>query len=123
NYNMWEQLDFEYYIAYCFSQDAIFKGSYSGGGVFKSTFPELMYKSFSGTIFHDQNGDGIKNQGEPPIPYTKIAIRRPLFLNQNYFTQSDQDGQFEIKSRNQTYDTITPVFISDYVESISPPYY
>src|SRR5690606_29685674 len=45
------------------------------------------------------------------------------YPQKNYFTLSNQDGEFEIRPSYGSNDTLRPNLLTEYVESIEPPFY
>lgn len=124
NCSTWEQVALPYVNQIVtFLNDTIYIGHYSGGGVLKSSLPDLSGKPAKGSIFNDLNGNGIKDLDEPYLAGVQVRINTSNNPSKSYFTLSNQDGQFEIRPSLESNDTLIPKLLSEYVENIDPPYY
>lgn len=121
----WQQIKLSdsYLTALTSLKDSVYVGHESGGGVLSSPIPQFERPFAKGTIFHDQNRDGVKDPHEANLPDVQIMINTNVNPQKNYFTLSDQEGQFEIRPSLELNDTLKPNIVSEYVESISPPFY
>ncbi len=103
--------------------DTLYFGSRHGGGVIKSKMPSFNRPFAKGSIFHDLNGDGIKDADENYMNDIQIMLSTAADPQKNYFTLSNEDGQFEIRPSIENRDKLWPNVLSEYVESIEPPFY
>ncbi|MBK7429123.1 MAG: T9SS type A sorting domain-containing protein [Saprospiraceae bacterium] len=119
----WERIMNPSYESMTLLNDTVYIGQINGGGVFKSSLSRLERQMAKGCIFHDLNGDGIKDPNEKYISDVQIMINTVNYPTKNYFTLSDEIGQFEIRPSFELNDTLRPNLFSEYVENIEPPFY
>src|SRR5690606_32294711 len=98
--------------------DTIYLGLSKGGGVIKSKMPQLDRPSAKGSIFHDLNGNGIKDTNEAYLNDVQIMASTATDPQKHYFTLSKEDGEFEIRPSIGEKDKLWPNVLSEYVESI-----
>ena len=103
-------------------RDTIYYGRRSGGGVLKTKFPPFDREFVRGSIFHDLNKNGIKDPNEEYLHEVQIMVNTATEPQRNYFTLSNQDGQFEIR-KTEYHDKLYPNLLSEYVESVEPPFH
>ncbi len=124
NCSSWEHVDLpNLNEALTIVNDTVYIGSESGGGVFKSKMPRFKGHFAKGSIFHDLNGNGIKDSAEANMPDIQIMVSTAEKPQKNYFSLSNQDGQFEIRPTFESDDTIRPNILSEYIESVEPPFF
>jgi photosystem II stability/assembly factor-like uncharacterized protein len=93
-----------------------------GRGVLKTPFPQNYGAQSSGTVFKDENGDGIFNTSDQPLTDIRMELQEPNAWYPYWFTQTDQEGRYAIGSLPGAQDTIRPRLVSPYVTAINPPY-
>ena len=79
-----------------------------------------MHPAFSVIFFTTLSGMGY---GLWVLMGSQILLSDSANPQKNYFTLSNQDGEFEIRPSYESNDTLRPNLLSEYVESIEPPFY
>jgi hypothetical protein len=123
NGRSWERLLNYLYYTIALLNDSVYVGITNGGGVLKSPLPQLGRQMARGSIFQDIDGNGIKDTNERYMADVQIMMSTNEFPQKNYFTLSNQEGNFEIRPSYESNDTLRPNLISEYIESIGPPFY
>lgn len=95
-----------------YSNERLYCGTY-GNGIWRQG---ASIKTAAGLVFEDENGNGIRDTLEQPVPNVLIQAR-PF----NTYAYSQFDGKFEI-SVNQFSDTVSVISSTPYC-SFSPSYY
>jgi photosystem II stability/assembly factor-like uncharacterized protein len=121
----WEQIKLSdsYLTTFTSLKDSVYVGHDTGGGVLSSPVPQFERPFAKGSIFNDYDKDGIKDPNETNLTDVQIMVSTNVNPQKNYFTLSNQEGQFEIRPSLQSNDTLRANILSEYVESIEPPFY
>ncbi len=121
----WDQIKLSdsYLTTFTSLNDAVYVGHDTGGGVLSSPIPQFKRPFARGSIFNDYDKDGIKDLNEANLPDVQIMVNTNVNPQKNYFTLSNQEGYFEIRPSLESNDTLRPNIVSEYVESIEPPFY
>jgi photosystem II stability/assembly factor-like uncharacterized protein len=124
NCSSWERVNFSTSgNAVTVLNDTLYFSRSSGGGVIKSKMPRFDKANARGSIFKDLNGNGMKDPNENYLNEVQIMVSTASDPQKNYFTVSNQEGQFEIRPGLSSNDLLRPNILSEYVESIEPPFY
>jgi uncharacterized repeat protein (TIGR01451 family) len=94
-----------------------------GGGVLKTGIPTHYSAVSSGTVFSDKNGNGILDASESVLSNIRIELNESNAWYPFWFTQTQQDGHYNLVSLPGVSDTIRPRIFSPYVLGITPPYH
>lgn len=103
--------------------DKFYAGGF-GGGVYRTNIPTDLYGALlDGTVYKDDNNNGLQDMGETPIPNVRVGIATPLPWWPFYFSNTDENGAYSLGITANLQDTLRPLLPSPYVESINPPFY
>jgi uncharacterized repeat protein (TIGR01451 family) len=102
--------------------DTLYTGGF-GSGVLKTGMPQNYGALSSGTVFKDENGNGILDASESALSNIRIDLKEPNAWYPFWFTQTQQDGHYSIGSLPGSTDTIRPRIFSPYLSSFTPPYH
>ena len=102
--------------------DTLYTGGF-GGGVLKTGMPQNYGALSSGTVFKDDNGNGILDASESVLSNIRIDLKESNAWYPFWFTQTQQNGRYSIGSLPGVSDTIRPRIFSPYVLGITPPYH
>ncbi|MCE7925731.1 MAG: T9SS C-terminal target domain-containing protein [Haliscomenobacteraceae bacterium CHB4] len=103
--------------------DSLFYVGGFGGGVLRSGIPDVYGVLASGTVYKDDNNNGIRDNGENVIPNVHIGLHAPNAWFPFYMTATDATGMYALGITSGTVDTLRPLFQSNYLESVNPPYH
>jgi uncharacterized repeat protein (TIGR01451 family) len=102
--------------------DTLYTGGF-GGGVRKTSMPQNYGALSSGTVFKDDNGNGLLDASESVLSNIRIDLKEPNAWYPFWFTQTQPNGHYSIGSLPGSTDTIRPRIFSPYLSSITPPYH
>ncbi len=99
---------------------------FSGGrseGVLKSALPQNYGSLSSGTVFKDDNSNGIKDPGEIVLPHFRVEVQEPNAWFPFWFTTTNAAGHYALGTLPGGSDTLRVNTAFSYIDTIIPPYY
>lgn len=101
----------------------LYMGGRSGGGVIRFEAPGAYENLISGTVYYDDNNNGVFDVGESEIPNVNVNLDIFNGVRSSYFTTTSSDGDYSLGVYNISFDTLRPLPNLNYIESINPPYH
>lgn len=102
--------------------DSMFYAGGWGGGVVRSELPDVYGSLAQGTVYQDDNNDGIQDNNENPLSNIRISLYAPNSWFEYYLTNTKSDGSYVLGVTPSAVDTLRPLLHSSYIESINPPF-
>jgi len=102
--------------------DSIFYSGGWGGGVFRSALPNVYGTLAQGIVYQDDNNNGNHENNESPLSDISISLEAPESWWPFYMTNTKSDGSYVLGVTPNNIDTLRPLLISNYIESINPPF-
>ncbi len=94
-----------------------------GGGVLKSALPQNYGSVSAGTVFKDDNENGVQEAGEITLVGVQVNITEPNAWFPFWFSTTGTTGHYAIRSLPHGGDTLRAQVLSNYVDKITPPLY
>jgi hypothetical protein len=93
NWTLWNEGFTEHSISSMAVFDGYLWAGQTSGGIWKRSLTELGMKPISGTVFLDQNGNGLQDSGETGVP--NIVVQAS---GSNSYTNTRSDGTYTLLS-------------------------
>ncbi len=100
--------------------DSLFYSPVSGG-VVQSGLPTVFGVLAEGTVFMDDNDNGVKESNEAPLDNIQVGLSAPDAWFSFYMTNTKSDGTYALGVTPSLQDTLRPFLSSSYIEHINPP--
>ena len=118
----WTPIERRLFQYVTFTDSTFYMGAF-GGGVVKSTVPNVYQNIFRGLTFYDKNNNGIYDASDIGIPDIPVGVHTSNTLAPFYYTKTDSAGNYVLGVVPRPEDTVQPHLSTLYVESITPPFY
>lgn len=108
-------------LSVTFADSMFFTGNF-GGGVLRSDIPDVYGTLAAGTVYRDDNNNGIREAGESAVPGIRVGLDAPNAWSPFYLTTTNASGVYSLGVTPGANDTLRPMLQSPYLESVNPPY-
>lgn len=103
-----------------FGDTILFRAS---AGLLRSGYPDYYGAISRGTVFLDENNNGLQEPDEPPLPNVSVAVKKPGAWYPYWFVNTQSDGSYVIGNTPGGEDTLEVGIQSKYLEQVNPEYH